>query len=245
MVTASTPHSFLYPLAESWRFGDRTVSCLQESFGLSTSDPKKLDRLVNARSLSSGDCFNQALETDHFLVELVDCSADWELQVLNSFEVDDSDHYPGSAFFDQHAFARCDDRHTTFFFPLAESWRLGDRMVICLQNSFGLSASDPAKLNRLVRVQALSPGNCINEAPETNHLLVELTSCAGSWQLQVINTFVVQGDGSYPGDDYVESQTEQGCRAHSDLYFGPSDESWDLGDRKVICVAASASTSSP
>ena len=234
-----------FPEADSWSLGDRTISCLQASFGLAISDPAKLDQLVSTHSLSSGECFNQAPETDHSLVELVSCSDNWELRVLNSFEVADSDRYPGSAFFDQHAYARCDGRHTTFFFPLPESWRLGDRVVICLQDSFGLSASDPAKLNRLVRVEALNSGNCFNEAPETNHLLVELTSCAGSWQLQVINTFVVQGDGPYPGDDYVQSQTEQGCGAHSDLYFGPSNESWDLGDRTVICVAASASTSSP
>ena len=236
---------FLYPLAESWRYGDRTVSCLQASFGLSVSDPAKLDRLVRPQSLRSGDCFNQAPETDYSLVEMVSCLDNWELRVLNSFEVADSDRYPGNAFFDQQAFETCDDRHTTFFFPLSESWRLGDRMVICLQDSFGLSASDPAKLNRLVRVGALSSGNCFNEAPETNHLLVELTSCAGSWQLQVINTFVIQGDGRYPGGDYVQSRTEQGCGAHSDLYFGPTSESWDLGDRTVICVAASASTRSP
>ena len=233
-----------FPEAESWSLGDKTISCLQASFGLSVSDPAKLDRLVRAQSLRSGDCFNQAPETDYSLVEMVSCLDNWELRVLNSFEVADSDRYPGNTFFDQQAYERCDERHTTFFFPLSESWRLGDRMVICLQDSFGLSASDSAKLNRLMCVQALSSGDCFNEAPETNYLFVEVTSCAGNWQLQVTNTFVLQGDGPYPGGDYVQSQADQGCGTPSDVYFGPTKETWDLGDRKVICVAASASTSS-
>ena len=60
----------LFPLSESWSFGDRTVNCLQESFGLSIADPGKLDRLVNSESLSYGECYEGAPETGDLMVEL-------------------------------------------------------------------------------------------------------------------------------------------------------------------------------
>ena len=46
--------------------GDRTVSCLQESFGLSVVDPDKLDRLVRVNTANAGECFNEAPETGWF-----------------------------------------------------------------------------------------------------------------------------------------------------------------------------------
>ena len=53
---------------------------------MAVGDSGKLDRLVDFTSLSSGECFNEAPEADDSMVELVDCSGDWELRVLNSFD---------------------------------------------------------------------------------------------------------------------------------------------------------------
>ena len=125
----------LFPLADSWGFGDRTVNCIQHSFGLSVIDPGKLDRLVGATSLSSGECYNEAPGTDGLSVELVDCSGEWEFRVLNSFDVADADRYPGEDFFEQLANESCDRQYSHFLFPLAESWGFGDRTVNCVQEN--------------------------------------------------------------------------------------------------------------
>ena len=124
---------FLFPPPESWNLGDRTVNCLQASFGLSVADPDKLDRLVNLDSLNSGECFNEAPETGGALVELVDCSGWWEYRLVNSFEVAEAGSYPGESFFEQVATDSCHEESTGFRSPLVESWEVGSRTVICLE----------------------------------------------------------------------------------------------------------------
>ena len=226
----------LLPLAESWSVGDRTVNCLQESFGLSVADPDKLDRLVSSDSLGFGECFNEAPETGGVQVELVNCSGAWQYRVLNSFDVAEIDTYPGEDFFQQRARERCDPRYTEFFFPLAENWELGDRTVICLQQSFGLSVVDPNKLDRLVSLGSLSFGECFNEAPETGELQVELVDCSGAWQFRVLNSFDVAQSGGYPGENFLEQIANDRCRTETTGFHFPAAETWSLGDRKVICL---------
>ena len=102
---------------------------------MSVIDPGKLDRLVRASLLGSGECYNEAPEADDLSVELVDCSGEWEYRVLNSFDVADADRYPGEDFFEQRAYESCDQQYSYFLHPSAESWGLGDRTVNCLQEN--------------------------------------------------------------------------------------------------------------
>ena len=230
---------FLFPDAESWGFGDRTVNCLQDSFGLSVIDPGKLDRLVSVAALGSGECYNEAPETDELSVELVDCSGEWELRVLNSFDVADADRFPGEDLFWQRAHESCDGRFTYFLFPDAESWGFGDRTVNCLQNSFGLSVIDPGKLDRLVRVAALDSGECYNEAPETDELSVELVDCSGEWEIRVLNSFDVADAARYPGEDFFWQRAHESCDRRYSYFLFPLAESWGFGDRTVNCIQVS------
>ena len=227
---------FLFPDAESWGFGDRTVNCLQHSFGLSVIDPGKLDRLAGGASLSSGECYNEAPETDDLSVELVDCSGEWELRVLNSFDVADADRYPGEDFFGQRAYASCDRRSSYMLIPLAESWGFGHRTVNCLQHSFGLSVIDPGKLDRLVDGASLSSGECYNEAPETDDLSVELVDCSSEWELRVLNSFDVADADRYPGEDFFGQLANESCDRRSSYFLFPDAESWGFGDRTVNCL---------
>ena len=230
---------FFFPLADSWAFGDRTVTCLQESFGLSRTDPGKLDRLVGSDRLRAEECFDEAPETGHLLVELVNCSSEWQYRVLNALAVEDLYQYPGKGLFDQRAYSECDRQYTSAFFPTADSWTLGDRIVTCLQEDFGLSGIDPSKLDRLVNSSRLNAEECFNEAPETEYLLVELVSCSGEWESQVLGRFLVPLDGAYPGDQYFEDLANLECDTSADYYFHPFVETWSLGDRSVICVKSS------
>ncbi len=236
---------FLYPLSDSWNLGERTVDCLQHSFGLAVDDPDKLDRLVNSTLLAVGECFNEAPETGGQSVELVECSGEWDFKVLASFEVPDYDAYPGDDYFSEQANERCDSRHSSILYPLAETWDLEDRTVSCLQDSFGLSFSDPDKLDRLVNVGSLNPGQCFNEPPETDHVLVEVVHCDRDWELQVTERFQVSVDGAFPGAGYIERQATQHCGSAWDFYYGPSAETWTWGNRTIVCAKASEPLSQP
>ena len=229
----------LFPLADSWALGDRRVNCLQESFGLSGTDPAKLDRLVDHQRLNVGECFDEAPETEHLLVELVSCSGEWQYRALNSFTVDDFDRYQGETLFGQRAYNECDRHFTSTSFPSADTWASGDRRVVCLQEDFGLSGTDPSKLDRLVALHSLNIEECFNEVPETEYALVELVSCSDEWEFQVVDRFLFPLDDAFPGEDHIEATANQECDASFDYYYSPIAESWDLGDRAITCVKSS------
>ena len=232
--------SLLFPSAETWEVGDRTVNCLQKSFGLSAIDPDKLDRLVKRASLGSGECFNGATEIDDLLVvELVECSGEWEFRVLNSFDVADADRYPGENFFPERALESCDRRYSSLLFPLAEFWGFGDRTVNCIQHSFGLSAIDPGKLDRLVRATSLGSGECFNGATEIDDRLLELVECSGEWEFRVLNSFDVADADRYPGENFFWERAVESCDRRFSYGRFPDAETWGVGDRTVNCIQAS------
>ena len=230
---------FIFPETDSWGLGDRMVNCLQESFGLSVIDPNKLDRLVNLTSLGSGECFNEAPETGDLLAELVDCSGEWESRVLNSFDVADGDRYPGENFFGRRASESCDRRSSYFIFPQTDSWGFGDRTVSCIQESFGLSVIDPAKLDRLVILTSLDPGECYNKVPETDAPSAELVDCSGEWEFRVLNSFDVPDGDRYPGENFFGRRVYESCDRRSSNVLFPDTASWGLGDRTVNCLQES------
>ena len=114
--------------------------------------------------------------------------------------------------FERQAYERCDARYTFFLAPSADSWELDDREVACLQESFGLSVTDPAKLDRLIGLDRLNVGACFNEARETGGLLVERVDCSGAWESRVVGSFQVTDADQYPGEGYFERQAYEKMR---------------------------------
>ena len=227
------------PSADSWALGDRKVTCLQESFGLSGADPSKLDRLIDSNRLNAEECFNEAPETGYLMVELVNCSAGWQYRTLNSFSVDGGPRYPGESAFRQNAYVACDRRYTSTHFPSTETWAVGDRKVTCLQKNYGLSEFDPSRLDRLVDSSRLNVEECFNEVPESEYGLMEIVRCSGEWEFQATGKFSVPLDDAYPGDRYFEDVAGHECDPSTDFYFFPFPETWSMGDRSIICVKSS------
>ena len=233
-------HSYtLFPLPEHWEIGYRNVICLQQSFGISATDPAKLDRLVALRSLPPTGCFNEAPETDGLLVESVPCDGEWESRVVSTFSIGSEESLPSDAYFQRAAFERCDARYSNYYSPSTHTWALGHRDVTCIQDSFGLSVTDPANLDRLVDINSLGAGDCFNEAPETEESLVETVPCDDGWEQQVVGVFLVADVEQYPGEAYVEEQASQLCPDEADQYYSPNESTWELGDRQVICIRKS------
>ena len=224
-----------FPQEEDWSspiMPYRKVTCIQESFGLSVVDPGKLDRLVGWDSLQTGECLNEAPETDDLQVEVVPCDREWEYRVLNSFTVDSS-IFPSDMELYSQAYAYCDPRYTFALFPqeIWPEWR-----VTCLQESFGLSTKDPAKLDRLVSLESLEAGQCFTEAPETSDLQVEMVDCSEHWDYQVVNIISVPPSSTYPGDSYFQERADRDCYSSSDTYFSPTAETWEIGDHQILCA---------
>ena len=201
------------------------------------AEPTPISAEIDADEIQVGDCINSTLPEGVSIesVVIVPCDGPWQYRVIDSLVMAGSD-YPGEDAISQRASQKCDSRSTWFLHPTPESWQLGDRTIECLQDSFGLSVSDPAKLDRLADLYSLVLGECFNEAPETGDLLVERVDCSGSWEYQVANVFSVSEEGAYPGDSYLQDQAEQKCEHPWDVYYSPSAESWGRGDRIITCA---------
>ena len=193
---------------------------------------------IDAIDLQDGDCINSSLPegVSIYSVDIVPCNGPWQYRALNSFDVANIGGYPGVNYFSQQANERCDRRFSFLLYPLAESWTLGHGTVNCLQESFGLSVNDPAKLDRMVGYQALRAGECYNDAPESDYVLAEVVSCSGKWEYSVTNRFDIARTGSFPGDDFFDQEAYERCEEPYDSYLPPSPESWELGDSTVLCL---------
>ena len=115
---------------------------------------KHLEATTDALDLQEGDCIVSTLPEEITLetVVIVPCNEEWQYRVLNSFEIQSS-NYPSDIEFEQHVYSNCDRRYTYTLVPTEEGWTSvlwPDRQVDCLQESFGLSLTDPGKLDRLV-----------------------------------------------------------------------------------------------
>ena len=203
-----------------------------------TKTSTSLSAEIDLIEIQDGDCINSTLP-EGISIEtavIVPCSGTWQYRALNSFEVTDSIHYPGEDFFSQRARESCDRRYNFLVYPHEESWESGYREVSCLQEEFGLSATDPAKLDRLVSRDNLNPRECYDEVLETNGLMVELVSCSSNWQYRVINSFEVEDSDSYPGEDFLSQQANTSCDPRYTYFLFPTAETWAYGHREITCI---------
>ena len=122
----------MFPTKESWEQRDRTVTCLQESFGLDTTELKTLDAIVNIFTIMEGECANHLPISGYSMVELVDCQEDWDFRVVNSFSLADGP-FPGDVYVESQADSDCGVDANNFYSPTVESWEgFGDRRVVCV-----------------------------------------------------------------------------------------------------------------
>lgn len=93
----------------------------------------------------------------------------------------------------------------------------------------------------------LSKGECVNLGATGD---IDKTSCSSSHDGEVVHTYNLTGS-TYPGEDAISTQTESKCGPvfdsavsgrsdASQLTFNftfPKQPGWDLGRRKVTCIA--------
>ena len=211
---------------------------INEGLATPVAERTPLSAKITTSEIRDGDCINST-SPDGISIEtvvIVPCAGTWQYRVLNSFDVADADQYPGENFFAERAYESCDRRFSYLRFPDIEDWNLGNRTVYCLQDSFGLSAIDPGKLDRLVIATSLGSRECFNVAPETDSLSVELVDCSGEWEFRVLNSFDVADADRYPGENFFTERADESCDQQHGYIIFPNVENWNLGDRTVKCL---------
>ena len=92
---------------------------------------------IHVMDIVEGDCIVSGLDTGPSVesVTIVPCSDVWQYRVVTVFNVTDADEYPGEQVFDDEAALNCGDNTTATLYPTVESWDLGDRGIVCLEEA--------------------------------------------------------------------------------------------------------------
>ena len=92
---------------------------------------------IDVMDIEEGDCIVSGLDTGPSVesVTIVPCSDVWQYRVVTVFNVADADEYPGEQVFDDEAALNCGDDTTATLYPTVESWDLGDRGIVCLEEA--------------------------------------------------------------------------------------------------------------
>ena len=175
----------------------------------------------SAFDLKIGDCIvppelvvDETADVDK--VTTVDCAELHDGEVVGVFKTSLST-YPGDEALVQLAIEGCPPRASVYFFPSETSWELADdREIACiLESIFDLQTDD-----------------CLNYFGEDD---VRRTSCTGPYDAQVLAVLDMPGD-AYPGDAAIDDFALQNCPSATDFIISPSPESWEQGDRELICL---------
>ena len=190
---------FMKPLVDSWAAGDRSIQCIQESFGYSKSDPSLHDRLVDSAYLKQGECYDEPpVEMEEFIgVEIVDCGGEWVFKVITIVNVEKHISLPGHSYLYGLAEEECDDSYTHLLPLTQEKWNLGQRWIHCLQRY---------EISSLVGgIQSdFRDGLYVGTVHNTTHdieskMLLKLSNVGGELSGRVVVLYPLEGDGRVNG----------------------------------------------
>ena len=178
----------------------------------------------SASELEVGDCIVPPDVTSDETVDVervrtVDCSEPHDGEVVSVFELDGFT-YPGDDVLFNRAFEQCPQESSLVFYPTEESWSQGDREVACvLESLFDLQI-----------------GDCIRyPGPESTFESVDRVPCSALHDAKVVGSVEMTGV-SFPGDDAITDYGFLNCPASTDQILGPTSDSWETGDREIVCL---------
>ena len=115
------------------------------------------------------------------------------------------------------------------------------------RNTTTTPAGDPVAVDRI------DVGTCFNDAGDRgayDYTELAVVDCEDPHDNEVYHLFDATGGATYPGDEQIASVTRDGCLAAFEPYVGkpytesvysilpipPSEQSWNGGDREVVCA---------
>ncbi|WP_345431877.1 septum formation family protein [Actinoallomurus vinaceus] len=216
------------------------------------------DHAPAALTLLVGQCYDQPHGEKLIKTSVArSCDEPHDGQVGAVFDAS-GDSWPGGGTIKARAEAECTKRmanapshqpdgvalEVRFVYPNAVAWRHGVRHVVC-----SIERKDGEKLTTTYiywrDVDDLSKGDCFDQPMRAALYSVTVMGCSAPHQFEVTSTFSLP-DGAWPGLEKIKSDSEKGCRqglpkhdasGHpvSLRYIHPTEESWKLGDRLVVC----------
>jgi Domain of unknown function (DUF4190)/Septum formation len=128
---------------------------------------------------------------------------------------------------------------------------IGAIVIVALSTDAERDAGGRVEETGSESVFELRVGDCMNDLEETTfELAVEVTPCGEPHDGEAIAEFDMP-EGDWPGMTAVTAAADERCGAALDsaaasaprgleleaFYFHPTEQSWDRGDRKVLCIA--------
>ena len=105
-----------------------------------------------------------------------------------------------------------------------------------------VQSTNPPRTFGQVNAFDLRDGECFNEPNVLTTLDAErpftLVPCSGAYDFKVLNTIATTRDGIFPLGTYFERQAAALCDDKTDVYYLPTEVSWNLGDRAITCLEA-------
>lgn len=105
-----------------------------------------------------------------------------------------------------------------------------------------VASSAPPRDFGQVSVFELRDAECFNEPNALttfdSQRPMTIVPCSGAYDFKVLNTIATTLNGIFPLDTYFQRQAAIHCDDRTDLYFLPTEVSWNLGDRTILCLQA-------
>lgn len=130
-------------------------------------------------------------------------------EVVGTYRYDSDRAFPGVTQVDADAERNCP--FSWYFMPTRESWSEGDRTILCVTT-------------------LIKAGDCVGmEGLETD--------CDDrNSRYQVIRTYEYDSNRAFPGATQLDADAERNCPSNAEWFFVPTRETWDAGDRSILCV---------
>jgi hypothetical protein len=193
-------------------------------------------RRVSVFDLRVGDCLAEDAvyadaDEDEFseseTIAIVECDGTDVAGRVSKFHLFEEDtDYPGEDQVIKLAEEVCNTpgQPFTYFFPTGESWRQGDRTITCIETT----------------AFAYEVGACIG-GEDVGYVVVPCDADGVYGDVvRVIDVTADYGpDAPLPEDTLWDTIFDEQCSADADFVLFPTAESWELGDRLVVCVLTS------
>lgn len=108
------------------------------------------------------------------------------------------------------------------------------------------AASEGSRVNEdgdqgVISILDVREGDCFNgiSIPEVGTVdfeEIELVPCSGEWDYRAVSSFTISGHTNWPGEEFMGEEADRRCGRVASIFFFPSQQSWDLGDRVINCV---------
>ena len=92
----------------------------------------------------------------------------------------------------------------------------------------------------------LRTGDCFADVPDGRVVEVALYPCADPRaDLKVTGMAFIEQDGDYPGLDWIDERVSRECSLLGEEAIYPRQESWEKGDRTILCLRKLRSPDEP